>query len=150
MAWAVIFWTIVIGIVTYAIFFRSRPPIETTVLPPGWSELGQCTDTTSLDGRKSLSLSDNQVAELTERHDGERPKNSVTQGKWAFDERSKSYTVNFNDEATTYFLLSKDNLATCVLVKGTIDAAQLNESWFSTIDDGSSDDAPPAGEITAH
>jgi hypothetical protein len=63
-------------------------------------------------------------------------------GKWNYNEISKEYVITFNDQTTNYSLLLKDDVATCILVKGDLTAANLLESWFATIDGGPSDDSP--------
>jgi len=45
-----------------------------------------------------------------------------------------------NAVTTSYSLLSKDGIATCILVKGEFGAANLLESWFAPTEDGSDGD----------
>jgi hypothetical protein len=127
--WSVVFGLGAIGAAVYLLLFRDEGgPTKTS--PPGWNELGQCTDTVFLDSRRLLSLSENLVAELSEGEPLKR-KDRITLGSWSYDETSKEYTIKLNDEQTSYYLLSKDSIATCILVKGKFGAANLNESWFS-------------------
>jgi len=39
-----------------------------------------------------------------------------------------------------YFLLSQDSIEGCILVKGSLDDANLRESWFSSREDELPDD----------
>jgi hypothetical protein len=148
LASGAIFWIGVIGVLTYAIFFRAdRAKIKPQVFPMGWTELGGCVATTSLDGKRWLTLTDDQTAELTEVPRPESDKNiRVTFGKWSYDGDSKKYAITFNNETTNYLLLSRNDVATCILLKGDLDAANLLESWFETTDDSAPEGGPDYSE----
>ena len=72
----------------------------------GWDDLISCSDSTSLDGTRRLSVSENSHAILYEAHGpsdrGERSETISREGTWSFDETSKRYVVVLNGETTTY------------------------------------------------
>jgi hypothetical protein len=104
--------------------------------PPGYFDLLDCAEVRSFDGSKELELDDNSRAVLWDspgkQKSGEY--HSVT-GSWTFDPATKLYTIRLDGKAVEY-ALSKP-FRSCILVKGTPNAADLSASWFaSTSDDG--------------
>src|SRR5262249_36250296 len=121
------------AVTVYGCFFRSPHELSTiATLPPaipGWDDLVACSVTTSLDEKKSLSLSENGQASLqAEDQDG---KISFANGEWRYEAASKRYSITLNGETTTYALLSRGEPMTCILFKGPLAAADLTSSWFS-------------------
>jgi hypothetical protein len=140
--WRALFAIIVLCTIAYGVFLHAKRPNEQPAFPAGWIDLAACSDAISLDGTRQLALSEDQTAEMTETTSQTEGKNErKTRGKWSYDETAKKYGITFNDETTSYSLLSKDHIATCILVKGDFGSGNLLESWFATFDNGS-DDGP--------
>jgi hypothetical protein len=108
-----------------------RPPSA-----PGWDDLISCSEATSLDGTRRLSVSENSHAILYEAHGpsdrGERSETISREGTWSFDETSKRYVVVLSGETTTYLLVSPGNGGMCMLIAGEMQSADLRQSWFSS------------------
>jgi hypothetical protein len=102
----------------------------------GWDDLVSCSDSTSLDGTRRLSVSENSHATLYEAHGpSDRRKGHETisrEGTWSFDEISKRYLVVLNGETTTYLLVSPESGGMCMLIAGEVQSADLRQSWFSS------------------
>jgi hypothetical protein len=121
----------------YWAFFRESPEKRASVPSvPGWDELGSCSDTVSLDMQRALELSEDGGATLT---DLTAPKNDriehAVHGEWRFDAASKKYSVTLDAQIVIYSLVSRESIATCILVKGDLGAADLTASWFSIQED---------------
>jgi hypothetical protein len=134
-------------------FYSSNKPVVPTANPAvsGWSELGSCAYTTSLDGQRELSLSDDGSATILDDSplkDGETIKEHTIEGRWYFDDATKRYTAIFNGEATDYLVVSPERIYVCILVKGEPGAADLRASWFSSAgdDQGDTDPEPVRGD----
>jgi hypothetical protein len=114
--------------------FLHRPEIVPTAL--GWDGLISCSDSTSLDGTRRLSVSENSHAILYEAHrpsDRRRGNETISkEGTWSFDEISKRYLVVLNGETTTYLLVSPESGGMCMLIAGDVQSADLRQSWFSS------------------
>jgi len=146
--WPKILLVSAIGVASYLLFFFFRGPNdEAASVPnpppaPGYTELSSCTETESLDGKKTLSLTDNSEAVLTE--EGNDGKNHTITGNWSFDAGLKRYAVTLNGETTEYSIVSLERIGICILVKGDVGAADLRASWFaSSVDDDPGDDREP-------
>jgi hypothetical protein len=116
--------------------------------PLGWEELLDCSYTASIDGTKELNLFDNHRAVLYDKSTKEGGKYRTLDGKWAFDQAAKHYTVTLNGDSTVYSVVEPPGWGSCMLVKGDITAADLSATWFAIPSDSGSDD-PPEAEITA-
>jgi hypothetical protein len=139
--WSVVFFAAILGAIIYRANFRAdQPAAESVPAPPGWDELVQCTETVSFDGKRQLALLGDNSAELTEDDKDGHP--HVTFGKWAFDPSSQKYSTTFNNSTDSYSLFSKDDVLTCILVKGDLASANLLESWFSARDEDGPDPDP--------
>jgi hypothetical protein len=114
--------------------FVHRPEIVPTAL--GWDDLISCSDSTSLDGTKRLSVSENSHAILYEAHgpsDRRRGNETISkEGAWSFDQISKRYLVVLNGETRTYLLVSPEGGGMCMLISGDVQSADLHQSWFSS------------------
>lgn len=132
------FFFIVLGAVAYSFFYHTSTSTSAPdAFPVGWLDLANCSDTVSLDGKRWLSLSSDQTVELSDRS-GDASKTVSAQpraGKWTYDPSSRRYAVTLDGQITNYSVLFPDNVATCILVKGDLDKANLIESWFSTAEE---------------
>jgi hypothetical protein len=100
----------------------------------GWNDLETCAFLTSLDDKKNLTLTEDQGAELMEAAPDENDaptESKKLQGRWGYDAGSKRYSITLNGDTATYTLISRGEPATCILVKGDLDTADLRASWFS-------------------
>jgi len=102
----------------------------------GWDDLISCSDSTSLDGTRRLSVSGNSNATLYEARgpsDRRRDNEAISkEGTWSFDEISKRYLVVLNGETTTYLLVIPEGGGMCMLIAGDIQSADLRQSYFSS------------------
>jgi hypothetical protein len=133
-----------IGLAIYGVFFRTdhskNAPITEASLE--WYDLGSCTETRSLDGKRRLSLEEDKKAELHETIQTEAKTTQQTiSGNWSYDPAARRYTVNIDGGTTSYSLINERDVPGCMLVKGTLAQANLLESWFAT-----TDDEPPADD----
>ena len=98
----------VIGLLVYALFFRSHHTEKTEKAepPPGWDELSSCTVVRSFDGTRWLSFSDDKSVELLEALPSERR----DKGEWSYDEESKKYLVTINGVTISYSLFSQQGV----------------------------------------
>ena len=114
--------------------FVHRPEMVPTAL--GWDDLISCSDSTSLDGTRRLSVSGNSNATLYEARgpsDRSRDNEAISkEGTWSFDEISKRYLVVLNGETTTYLLVIPEGGGMCMLIAGDIQSADLRQSYFSS------------------
>jgi hypothetical protein len=117
----------------YWVFVHGPEKVPTV---PGWDDLISCSDSTSLDGTRRLSVSENSHATLYEaRGPSDRRKGHETisrEGTWSFDEISKRYLVVLNGETTAYLLVSPESGGMCMLIAGEVQSADLRQSWFSS------------------
>jgi hypothetical protein len=94
---------------------------------PGWDGLISCAYSTSFDGTKRLSVSENSHATLYEEHEPLDRKQgheiAPMEGTWSFDESSKRYLVALNGETTTYVLVNLEGSGMCMLIAGDVEAA---------------------------
>ena len=98
----------------------SAPPVDRV---SGYDELGECSATTSFDGRHWLALYSDGKAELTGMSSDE-----TKAGRWEL--RGKLYRVTFAGRTAFYSRMEVDDLA-CFLVKSDATAADLPSSWFA-------------------
>jgi hypothetical protein len=130
-------------LVSYCAVISEKPSNNRSASPvtPGWDELGSCSETISLDKNKSLTFTADGSATLTDfaavQEDGSK-KIAIGRGDWKYDAATKRLFVTVREIEVTYLLLSSDLLATCMLIKGDLSAADLMGSWFSTSDDDGS------------
>jgi hypothetical protein len=59
----------------------------------------------------------------------------IVNGSWSFNQSTERYSIHLSDAETDYELVEIDDSDTCILVKGTLESANLKESWFSVRDD---------------
>jgi hypothetical protein len=97
--------------------------------PPGWEELILCSELTSIDSKKSLSLNSDLSAELIEPSDG-GPKTS--KGHWSLlDAEKHLYQIDIADAVSNYIVVSPPDAEGCILARGGLNYADLRHSWFS-------------------
>jgi hypothetical protein len=136
--WRLTVLALVITPVVFGVYRRSsHNQNQPAASPMGWIELSQCAYTRSLDGAKWLTLAENQRAELIEIPKTDQnvaSRKQVSLGRWTYDDRSKKYSLVINNKSNDYSILSLDGVATCILIQGALSAANLQESWFATVD----------------
>jgi hypothetical protein len=137
----------VLAAVVYLIYFRSSPHSVQPALVenPGWDGLSMCSDAASLDGTKGLGLSSDGRAVLfdnTPIKDGQTVADHTTDGAWHF-EGSGRYSLTFKGQTATYLIVWPEQTSICMLIRGSLDAADLSASWFSGAhnDEPAEDDA---------
>jgi hypothetical protein len=105
---------------------RSNTPNVPPV--PGWDELVACADLVSVDGSKQMKLFENHFVRF---FDGGATKD-VGSGKWSYFVQSKEYSVARAGQSSNYFIVAPKGTDTCMLIKGSVEAADLRGSWFSS------------------
>jgi hypothetical protein len=126
----------------YEFFHTEKPIVSSDAVSAAWDDLDECSTTTSIDGQRWLTLSSDQTAELTDRSKQATKSNAaeIRSGKWAYDEPAKKYLVTLDGQTTPYSIWSLEGVATCILVGGSLENANLRASWFSASDDKFRDD----------
>lgn len=141
LVWLAIASLLVIGGFAYRTVPRRdfAPESKELAVPAGWLDLGSCAFTRSFDGKRLLTLSEDQSAELQEPQPEQKKEGNTRfrKGEWSYDEQSKRYAITMNDQTSKYSLLSQEGIETCILVNGNLETANLRESWFSTAEDPS-------------
>jgi hypothetical protein len=101
--------------------------------PPGWDELQSCEPLRSFDGRKSITFYDDGRAEIWENPSQDETKavGASQIGRWGYDETSKRYSIEFEEDGSNYYLYSPNSVSICILAKGPVASINLQESWFS-------------------
>jgi hypothetical protein len=129
------------AVFVYAIYVhRSQEVTPPTI--PGWDKLIPCSHAVSIDGSKELLLSEEHIATLYDKSlakDGKSNENIGVLGAWSFDDQSKKYFVSLAGTTNAYTLLSPEQVSTCILIKGNLESADLQESWFSAEEDDPGD-----------
>lgn len=138
------------GVAFVYLMFEHRPAIAPTAL--GWNELIYCSDSTSLDGTRRLSFSENSRATLYAAQGSSDRRNGheiiSREGTWSFDESSNKYLVVLDGDTTEYQLVSPESGGMCMLVPGDLKSADLQQSWFSSPADDNHE--PPEQDTEPH
>lgn len=118
-----------VGIYLYASFTGKNLVELISSWPAGWAELSRCSPVGSIDLKRELDFSKNQrvVEYETLAKDAEQ---RITEGRWWFDPVKRSYVVESNGAITSYSLVEPEGRS-CILIRGTPGAPNLEESWFS-------------------
>jgi hypothetical protein len=129
---------IVLSCVVFGVTYRMTRVAQTlqTGLPSasGWDDLGTCAAAISFDGNKKLTLSHDQQVELWDHslRNKTDPDRDVMKGNWRYDRGSKRYLITLRAQTAAYRLIRPPG--SCVLLKGELAAANLEESWFAARD----------------
>ncbi len=108
---------------------------------PGWGTLIACSEATSFDSKRSLSLLSDGRARLTDRS---AEKIQVVRGEWSVvDDDRHLYRIDVEGSVGNYFVVSPPDAEGCLLSFGSVDHADLRRSWFSIqIDENDLRDPP--------
>jgi hypothetical protein len=99
---------------------------------PGWDELILCSELTSIDSKKSLSLNSDFSAELTDSSDTSGSKSS--KGHWSLLNAEKHiYRIDTPGAQGNYVVVSPPDAEGCILAYGGINNVDLRHSWFSVL-----------------
>jgi hypothetical protein len=93
----------------------------------GWEELDACLPMQSLDGRQTLSFSENHTVQLN----GANVPGQKAEGVWAFDESGKRYLMTLGSEQKSYVLVRPEDSEVCILARGELKSSDMGESWYS-------------------
>jgi hypothetical protein len=127
----------IVALLLWILFVKEKTP--TTPPIAGWDDLSACSELVSIDGSKRLSLSENHVVKV---YDKTATKKTES-GTWSHSEQSKQYSITLADQNWDYVLVAPNGSDTCMLAKGSVEAANLGASWFSIAneyDDSRDDD----------
>jgi hypothetical protein len=98
--------------------------------PPGWDDLILCSELTSIDSKKSLSLNSDFSAELTDSSATSGSKSS--KGHWSLLNAEKHvYRIDTPGAQGNYIVVSPPDAEGCILAHGGITNVDLLHSWFS-------------------
>jgi hypothetical protein len=125
------------ALLLWILFIKEKTPA--TLSPAGWDDLIACSELVSIDGSKRLSLFENHVLKV---YDKTATKKTES-GTWSYREQSKQYSIMLADQNWDYVLVAPNGSDTCMLAKGSVEAANLGASWFSIAneyDDSRDDD----------
>ncbi len=125
------------ALLLWILFIKEKTPA--TLSPPGWDDLVACSELVSIDGSKRLSLSENHVLKVYDKTGTKKAEG----GTWSYREQSKQYSITLADQNWNYVLVAPNGSDTCMLTKGSVEAANLGASWFSIAnehDDSRDDD----------
>jgi hypothetical protein len=113
---------------------RSSQPRLVKALPvvPGWEELGSCANLVSFKGNVYLTLYEDHAVTINK----ESTSSDQVVGKWTFEKESKQFAVTVENDTTAYTLVSPEGANICMLIKGTLDSADLKSSWYALVPDG--------------
>lgn len=96
---------------------------------PGWEDISDCSEFTSIDSKKSLSLSPDGSASLVDTDEAGKTKSYG--GSWSLiDPAQRGYLVNVPGMISRYILVSPPD-GSCLMVSGSVERADLRLSWFS-------------------
>ncbi len=112
-----------------------RPRSSRVELDPRWAALGNCTNVISFDGARELTvLSDKTATVRTRLKEGAADPPQDAHGSWSFNEETGQYAIKIGTTESVYSLISIEPANTCMLIKGTVESANLSGSWFSLPD----------------
>jgi hypothetical protein len=128
------------AVAVYAVFSGNllKTYRATAKLPPaaGWEQLDACSPMQSLDGTKELTFLEDHTVKVVEQEaktqSALRP--SRTAGAWAYDQSTQRYFITLEQQQKSYTLVQPENSEVCILIYGELTAANMRESWFSTVD----------------
>jgi len=96
---------------------------------PGWEDIRECSEFTSIDSQQSLSLNPDGSASLVDTD--EAGKTRASEGGWSLIQaEQRVYLINVPGMISRYTLVSPPD-GGCVLPSGSIERANLRLSWFS-------------------
>ena len=121
-------------------YFAVGPKGRVEPAPPpaivGWDDLALCSPVKSLDGTRGLNFFDDGRVEYQDNSQNDPSGHAPTKmGTWSFDPATRTYAVSLNDTTRVYSVIASLQNQICILLSGSIGAANLNESWFALIDD---------------
>jgi len=105
---------------------QDNSPAAKSETVAGWAELYGCSLMQSLDGTRELVLLQDHTVELREKAaSGEQT------GTWAFDEARKRYFITLGAQEKSYTLVQPEDSEVCILARGEMTSANMEESWYS-------------------
>ena len=121
-------------------YFTSQPDVKPLPTFAGWDGPGDCTDLTSFDDKKSLTLLSDGKVRLGD--SSNKDETVWYDGEWALiSPENHTYSVKIAQLDATYKRVSSQGGDRCILVFGSEENANLPLSWFSTpIDDTRDED----------
>ncbi len=120
---------LILGIgVVYLFFFRAEPKLPPG--PPGWDDLVLCSELTSIDSKKTLSLNEDFSARLKDSSGTGDP--VWSDGRWALlNAGQRAYSIDIPGAAGNYIVVSPPDSEGCVFAAGSLNHVDLRRSWFS-------------------
>ena len=116
-----------------ALYLAAKPRSAAPPDKPGYEDLVPCAFLTSIDSKRSLYLSGDHTARLS---DSSGTGTNWSAGHWDLvDDDDHVYKITIDGETTTYTLVSAPEGEGCMLAAGTTTAADLEKSWFSVLTD---------------
>jgi hypothetical protein len=56
---------------------------------------------------------------------------TLIRGTWSVDEQNKTVSISLNDKTDSYIFFEPIHASAAILVKGSLENANLSQSWFS-------------------
>jgi hypothetical protein len=112
---------------------------------PGWDDLILCSNLVSLEGAKTLSLSEDHSVIFTDDkavENNSADNNFTIKGTWSYDESLKEYAVTLSGVTAIYTVVQPKNSPACLFIQGKLEAADLRESWVSVDNDYAPEEPP--------
>ncbi len=112
-------------------FLIQRSEAATAKSPPGWDELSPCSELTSIDSTKSLSLNRDFSTRLVDRSSSGKPERTV--GTWSLINAERHvYRIDMPETVGVYVVVSPADAEGCIFAAGgDIGHVNLSLSWFS-------------------
>lgn len=128
----------------YYFIFRPEPNITPapSSSPVGWDDLSLCSELTSIDSKKTLSLREDFSASLKDNTgSGE---SVLSNGRWALiDAERHMYKIDIAGAGGIYVLVSPPDSDGCLLAAGPLNRVNLWRSWFSETPESSDQESEP-------
>lgn len=138
--------TLAVGLGYYIFFWRPASG-EPRPGAAGWEDLALCSELSSFDGEKSLTLHNDGRADLIERTSADNF--TKTEGAWKLrDGAGNVYEIDASGATGAYTLVAPQDPKDCMLAAGEPDHPDLHRSWFPSdafdepIDDDTPDTSP--------
>jgi hypothetical protein len=85
----------------------------------------------SLDDKYRMQVNKNHVVIISDANKKLSDSETIINGKWSVDEAKKSVSITLNDKTDSYLYIDPNNDSASILVNGSLENANLTQSWFS-------------------
>lgn len=85
----------------------------------------------SSDGKYQMVAFKNYSVIVSDAHKRLKDSQTIIKGKWSVDEPNKIVSISLNDKTDNYYYFEPIRATASILVKGSVENANLTQSWFS-------------------